>query len=67
MEGVGRGREGRGGGYKQPGRFALGHSYSFEPAIYIASSIIVNNSVKVRNLAIYSVTRQNIALLKLQY
>ena len=53
----GRGREGRGGGYKQPGRFTLGHSYSFEPAIYnIASSIILNNSVKVRNLAIYSVT-----------
>lgn len=52
----GRGREGRGGGYKQPGRFALGHSYSFEPAIYIASSIILNNRVQVRNLAIYSVT-----------
>lgn len=56
MGGVGEGKGGRGGGYKQPGRFTLGHSYSFEPAIYIASSIILNNSVKVRNLAIYSVT-----------
>ena len=54
--GEGRGRERKGGGYKQPGRFALGHSYSFEPAIYIASSIILNNSVKVRNLSIYTVT-----------